>query len=134
MVEKNLLIEEDIFFPENMKKGQDIYVWYRIASMYDYGVLLEPLSLFRIRGNNSYMSAANHIKTRAILWEKMIDENDALKKPKRFFTILGYKICYYIYKNSNKLIEKDSKLLKSFYFIPWILFRIDNFFIKKGEI
>lgn len=131
IVEKRILIENQLFFAEDMRKGQDVYLWLKLINLFEYDYITETLTFFRIRKNNSCSSAANHIKTRGMLFEKMKDLDDSLIMPQRKLTLVAYKICYFYYYNLKRLLKNDSKILKLFYLIPWLLFRLDNFILKR---
>ncbi len=133
MVKKEVIMKNNIFFPLDMRKGQDIYVWYRLCQLGEYAYIEKPLVKFRIRDNNSYKSVANHVRTRALIWDKMNNPTDNLKKSCRFFTNTSYSICKTIVVKMPKIVNNDGFLLKLLYALPWIMFKFDAFLIKKGQ-
>ena len=125
-VRKEALREIDKPFAEDMKNGQDVYLWFLLACEYPLGVLKEPLTSFRIRGSNAHLNYVTHIRVRALLWEKILSD-PKLKKTKNIFTIFGYKLCHSLFVKSNGKIE-PSAFKKIVFGIAWISFRIANLF------
>lgn len=111
-----------------MRNGQDVYLWFKMANEYELGVLPECLSLYRMRGSNVASSYLNHIRVRGQLWKKMISGD--LLMPDRLLTILGYRICYSMYRkgeqSSTGVIIKDNKFNLICFAIAWSFFRLDN--------
>lgn len=117
-------------FAEDMRNGQDVYLWFKLSNNYPLGVLLEPLTKFRIRGTNAHLNYRTHIRVRALLWEKM-NISHQLQMPKHILTKIGYKICH-------KIFLKDNNVANNFYnkflfIFSWCLFRIDNLILRKGN-
>lgn len=115
-------------FAVDMRNGQDVYLWFKMANEYELGVLPECLSLYRMRGSNVASSYLNHIRVRGQLWKKMISGD--LLMPDRLLTILGYRICYSMYRkgeqSSTGVIMKDNKFNLICFAIAWSFFRLDN--------
>lgn len=133
LVKRDVLINNKIQFPVEMKKGQDVYVWYRLAQLSNYSKIEQPLANFRIRGNNSYKNISNQIKARKIIWEKMNNKKDPLTLPTRKITTFSYKLCVKITNKFKRQLEKDNFVIKLIYALPWLLFRIDTALIKITE-
>lgn len=110
-------------FAEDMKNGQDIYLWFWLSCRYKLGVINLPLTKFRIRGTNAHLNYLTHIRVRALLWEK-INSSYGLLYPKKKMTIWGYELCARIF-NYHYEQKFSTKLLFGF---AWLLFRISNMF------
>lgn len=116
-------------FADNMKNGQDVFLWFKLSTQHIMGVIEQPLVKYRIHGNNVHMKVSSHIRVRAMLWEKMHEEKN-FKLPRSKLTILGYKICYWIYIHNNQIV-RDNLVNKVLFSISWIMFRISNYIIDK---
>lgn len=126
MIESNILhIDKKARFAEDMRNGQDIYLWLYLANIYKICVVNEPLTKFRLRDNSTQFSIDKHIKVRAQLWDKMINGNLAM--PKSNFTRKGYRICKYLY---DKYLQagKNIRFKEIKFGFAWALFRIGSFF------
>lgn len=115
--------DKDNLFAEDMRNGQDVYVWFRLAQKHPLGVEVEPFTRFRIRGSNAHLNYITHIRVRALLWKKM--KNGLLNMPNRRLTKMGYKICNSIYDKYNGDIPQNmyNKIL---FGTAWMMFRVSN--------
>ena len=113
-------------FAPDMKKGQDIFLWFKLSNHLPLGVLCEPLTFVRMRNGSTMNSLAAHIQMRAKLWEKMHITKE-LYMPKHILTKLGYMICYKIFdlKGNYCLFDKIA------FAFAWGLFRIDNLLFTR---
>lgn len=123
------ILRENIF-AEDMKKGQDIFLWFRLAGKYPLGVIDRPLVKVRKRGDFTALSFTAHIQVRAALWKKMTVTGE-LRMPERVLTRTAYKICADI-GNRNPYVKEN--ITNRFCFVvAWILFRLDNILLDKKE-
>ncbi|MCI8767280.1 MAG: glycosyltransferase family 2 protein [Ruminococcus sp.] len=119
---------DDEPFAEDMKNGQDTFLWFRLANQYRLGVIEEPLTQVRMRDGSTRLKIDSHIRIRAKLWKKMTVTKELLE-PTRNLTRIGYKICYQIYEKDPK-VRKNIKNLFLFGF-AWLIFRIDNILLDR---
>lgn len=129
MIESSVLVNDDMArFAENMKNGQDIYLWLYLANKYPLKAIDKPLTYFRLRGTNAHLNVNAHIRVRAQLWEKMTSKY--LPMPEQFFTKMGYRKCYKLYSKYD-CNQKTTKLMKIHFFEAWLCFRIGKHFADK---
>lgn len=117
---------ENNSFSEDMRKGQDVYMWFRLSNNYPLGVVNQDLVKVRVTDHTTALNIINHVKVRSNLWKKMNGKN--LLHPKSILTIIGYKICSFL--DSKESIKKDSIVGKTFFLFAWSMFRIDSCFQK----
>lgn len=117
-------------FAEDMKKGQDIFLWFRLAGKYPLGVIDYPLTKVRKRKDFTALNFTTHIRVRADLWKKMSVSKE-LRMPKRFLTKKGYVICANI--TNKESIVKESIINKLLFATAWFLFRLDNILLNIKE-
>lgn len=137
VIKRDILIETgNLFFNEDMKYGEDLYLWIQLALRYKVLAINKVLTRVRIRGNNAAKLAIAQLNTRCKIWNYIIAD----KKGYRYDDILvivkiGYNISVIslsiielIFKfiQNDEIIEFISKLL---YVIPWILFKISTNFV-----
>ena len=127
-----VMVERDILnntgFAYDMRKGQDIYLWYKLSNQYVLGVIDTPLTLVRMREGSTSISLDSHIRVRAKLWEKM-NEPNGLVFPRRKLTIIGYKNCYRLYRGDERV--KETFKTRLVFGVSWLLFRIDNMLLDR---
>lgn len=120
-------------FAEDMRNGQDTFLWFKLSAQYKMGVITEPLVKVRMRQGSTVTRFDAHIRNRSLLWEKMICTHE-LKEPQRVLTRVGYKICSWIRKNDPQI--HNSKKNKLLFGCAWLLWRTDNILLeckyKKG--
>lgn len=114
-------------FSEDMRKGQDIYMWFRLSNRFPLGVVEEDLVRVRITSDTTASSVVNHVKVRSNLWSKMNGAD--LFRPKSILTKSGYKLCSFL--DNKESIKKDSALGKAIFLCAWVIFRVDSFFQMK---
>lgn len=128
MIETKILKDDpNARFAEDMRNGQDIYLWFYLANKFDLVILDETLTYYRIRGGNVHLHVNAHIRVRAQLWKKMKDGK--LPLPKYFITRCGYTICDWIF-NSFDCKKDESIYMKILFSFAWILFRIGRLLVK----
>lgn len=124
--------DKELRFNENMKSGEDTFLWVKISIKYSLGVINESLTKVRIRGSNAALLAYSQIRARAQIWEEI--ENGEFRNTlgKLDFSIkFAYKYCYILYKiinifevkNTGKIFDFVCKIL---YLLPWIIFKLNK--------
>lgn len=109
MVKKDALEKPEKRFSEEMRYGQDGFLWCQLASAYNVGVLKEPLSKVRMRGTNATLKAKNHLYVKANMY-KYFKSKEAYFGNKSIPTFINFTfgVCYI----NNQLIERVfSKIL-----------------------
>lgn len=128
MVLRNKIIENNIYFPEDKRYGQDVYFYLQLAKRYPLGAISIPLSSFRNRGKNAGFNSRIQIKHKAELIP-FVEEYDFSKRVK-----LAYSMCVFsnnlLSKFDNKINKKFmSKISNIFYVVPYTLLHSDK---EKG--
>lgn len=133
IIKKSLLRNNPAFrFEEDMKYGEDTFLWLLLSTRYRLLAINKYLVKVRMRGSNSALMAYSQIKARADIWKKIKTKN--IFNYKREISLIGriaFNYCSVLCKLLNLLengmkrshIEIISKLL---YIIPWILFKIEK--------
>lgn len=130
MVERKILVNNNILFPLDKRYGQDIYFFREIAKTYPLGYLEGTYSYFRIRGKNAGFKASVQLNFRAESYDIIINDEQLTKDLPRGVV--------YAHKLSNKLDQFYKKiLLKSsnnntmdellagiFYSIPYFIIKL----------
>ena len=124
MVERHILLNNNIFFPEEKRYGQDIVFFRELAKREKLGFINTPLSKFRIRGNNAGFRPEIQIQFRFYSGQELKELPD-IKNTLPKSANLGYTLNETLYK----LIDKV-EFTKYLYFIPYILFQMGS---KKYE-
>ena len=131
-----------IRFSENMRYGEDLFLWINIAYRESLFFLQDSLTKVRIRGSNAALQAKVQLKARSQIWEYVKSE------PNRF--LLENKDCYLLNvayqccKLGNHFIEyleisfiKNMKILelisKITYVLPYSIFKLlDRYYYKDN--
>lgn len=133
VIKRDILINENIFFPEDKRYGQDIYFFIEIAKKYHLDHVDGNLSLFRIRGENAGFRSDVQLNHKSFLF------NDFMRKKcvgNHFSPSikLGYKLSY-INSNLAKKIQinkiKNTKMKNVIYNL---LYALPYVLIKNGKI
>ena len=130
VVLKKILIENDIWFPIEMRHGQDTDFYRKIAKKFELGYVEGVFSKFRIRGNNAGFQAKVQLKDKALIWKSIKDDKEivrmfpsaivlAFKISKKFNNLI--EIFQENILNNKNLVEVVAKLL---YVSPYIIFKI----------
>jgi glycosyltransferase involved in cell wall biosynthesis len=137
IIKKEILMTHPLWrFNNEMRYGQDQYLWSNIATEYKLGAINEPLVRVRIRGSNAALRARVQLRARAIIYNKVVKPNQNSKYRIRGVGLLGFKICVFGEQilcwfekrsKSSVFLEFVSKLL---YFFPWIMFKLVFKFYK----
>lgn len=122
---------KNLRFNENMRYGQDYYLWVNISQKFKLGLVNATLSKVRIRGSNAALKVRVQMIVRGKIWEH-------IKEHKEQF-INNYEIenkiefAYAMCKIGGRIIEHMEKLkvstrvIEAFarvaYVIPWLIFK-----------
>lgn len=117
-------------FNEDMRFGQDFYLWVLLAKTYPLGNIENVLAKVRMRGSNAAKRAFVMLKAKSELAEKLkkshLIEWDSLPLLIRFaykLSDLGYKL---ICRFDSFLNESVKELLSKFlYVVPFLILRIE---------
>jgi len=140
MVRTDFLNERmDFRFHEDMRFGQDNYLWLLLSSEHDIKLLPEILCKVRLTGNNTVKKARAHIQVRAMIWKYLKGS------PSKIFNrsqvpagIRGiYRFCYFENLFLSRL-EKHLKINSNFveliakviYVLPYLGFRLYKIVLK----
>jgi teichuronic acid biosynthesis glycosyltransferase TuaG len=141
MVKREFLVNNpEIRFSENMRYGQDGFMWLNISRYAPLGVIPESLSKVRIRGGNAALRARVYIGVKSQLWSfisKKIALSDERYKSLPFLIKCIYKLCFFNdgiinamekrWKLSKGMAESIAKLL---YFPPYLMLKFLKLKIK----
>ncbi|MDR6301796.1 glycosyltransferase family 2 protein [Mesonia maritima] len=141
IIKSSVFIENKSFrFSENLRFGQDSYLWGMISDKYPLGALDEVLVKVRIRGSNAGRRARVQLQSRANTWTKILEN-----RKKRDYRYLNFPaIPLFLFNLSfcfNSLIgflekkislnPKISELLSKVLYAPiYVSFKIYNTTLK----
>lgn len=140
MIKKEALESLEIKFSEEMRFGQDGFLWSQLASRYFVGVIPEPIVLVRMRGTNATLSVKNHLYVKSKMYsylrekDKFYNGNKIPKLMQSMFAIANtnFKIVQSMsrYLRNDNNIELLSKIL---YFPEYIVFRVYKLKSNKSK-
>lgn len=123
----------DLRFHEQMRFGQDNYLWLLLSSEHDIYLVPEIMCKVRLRGNNTVKRARAHIQVRAMIWKFLKNDPSKIFYGKNVPAGIRciYRICLMEHRflswlenrswiNSN-FVELFSKVI---YVIPYIGFKL----------
>lgn len=127
VIKREVLVNNTLLrFNENIKFGEDIYLWLELSKLFKLDVISEPLVMVRIRGTNASKLALVQLRFRRYLWNDFVKHKTNIKIS--IFSVIGYRLSIFANNFLNKLFKKDSKIkeliAKIAYVIPWLLFKI----------
>lgn len=125
MINREFLLKENLWFPENKRNGEDSDMWGSIAKLQPIGLVQEPLVNIRMRGSNSYSHAVERFQIGAEAYNKL--KLDSTGMPKG---ILRIKRIYYIYSKlfKGKVTPFKEFLAKCMWTVPYAIERV---YVKK---
>jgi len=119
-------------FNNEMRHGEDQFLWINIALKHNIVAIDEVLTRVRIRGSNVALCARIQLQVRANIWQILKqDKNKFRVKEIPGFTRFAYKLSSLSYKilatkeesiKNNLGFEILSRIM---YVIPWMLFKLD---------
>ncbi len=127
-------------FNEEMRFGQDWYLWINIAIREPIFALSDVLTKFRIRKGNAALQAKIQITAKAKIWRFMLNNKDIFfgKDKVNYLLKIPYKMCFLgdiIIEKTEKNITKNKFSLewlsKILYFLPYLFFKFLNRFVYK---
>lgn len=126
IIKKTLLDDENIYFDENKRYGEDIDLWIRLSKKSDVLSINKYLTKVRIRGANAGLSAAVQLQSRAEMYEN-VKLSDKISNGLKF----NYKICRAMYNVLcfiEHIITKNQQVLevcaKVLYLLPYSVFKL----------
>lgn len=128
VVERALLLENGLHFPEGVELGEDCQLWTELSRLVPIHTIPEPLVFVRMRGDNSALDAGNHLKNRSYLWKFIKERN--FQKDISPLAVFGYQLCragHAIYKRAPGGKSRAKTLLgKALYALPWCIFKFEK--------
>jgi teichuronic acid biosynthesis glycosyltransferase TuaG len=119
-------------FNNEMRYGQDQYLWLNIAPEHNILCIDEVLVRVRMRGSNAALRARVQLRARAIIWGVLVQDIERFKVKqlpkvaKVAFSLskLGTSVLSYFEKSIKNIsiLEWISRVL---FLIPWILFKVE---------
>ena len=134
MVRKDALIEGNklvIYFPENIRYGEDLIFYRNLAQKYSLLSIPIPLHKFRIRGNNAGFQPSIQLSNKSDTWDIIKKNKNEHLFPK------SVKIAYQLSWIGEKIYNKfpssfRSKYLSNICYLPsYTLFKFCSF--KRGK-
>lgn len=122
MVRAKILKEDGLQFEEDMRHGQDVILWFKLASLYEIGFVDFCLVHVRKTGTNVSQNVKFQLLARAQLWNKIkAFDKESFKKIKGIGKI-SYKWCSVfgslIKKLSNRTPDRILKFLSALFYLP----------------
>ena len=127
MVNRSILDELGIFFPEEFKNGQDGEFYKELAKKFPLGYVPTTRSFFRMRGSNVGFNTKVLFKNKSQVWNKIrTDDNICIPK----YIRLCFFISNFIWNKLEKLHIKNSFVVDVAYLLPYTMFKIAMFIYK----
>lgn len=121
MIDRSIYAEGDFFFPEGVRNGEDDQLYTKLSSVFQLGLVEEPLLKVRMRGTNSQTHAIERFHLRASNYRHWIEEKQQLTWMIHF--IYSF-YCLYAIIFSLKSNKMKDFIAKCFWTIPYLLERI----------
>lgn len=121
MIDRSIYAEGDFFFPEGVRNGEDDQLYTKLSSVFQLGLVEEPLLKVRMRGTNSQTHAIERFHLRASNYRHWIEEKQQLTWMIHF--IYSF-YCSYAIIFSLKTNKMKNFIAKCFWTIPYMLERI----------
>ena len=133
IISREILTENPSWrFNNEMRYGQDQYLWMCIAPKYKILAIDKVLVKVRMRGGNASLRARVQLRARAIIYRNVLLPHSNYLKSISWsgrvafeMCTIGEKVLSLIEKNTenNNIIENVSRVL---YLIPWLLFKFNS--------
>lgn len=133
LVERIFLIENNIYFPHDLRFGEDIIFYRNLAKKAPLGYVPNNLGAFRIRSNNAGFNPYIQLKSRAndyLNIKSEININKCLKKILKVPFLLS-KVLSSVSIENNKLLFRWYN--STLYVIPYIMFKFIHQIILLGK-
>lgn len=121
MIDRSIYAEGDFFFPEGVRNGEDDQLYTKLSSVFQLGLVEEPLLKVRMRGTNSQTHAIERFHLRASNYRHWIEEKQQLTWMIHF---IYFFYCSYAKIFSLKTNKMKNFIAKCFWTIPYMLERI----------
>lgn len=139
VISGNLLRENPEFrFNNNMRFGQDQFLWVNIAPEHEILAIDETLVKVRMRGSNAALRARVQLRARALIWQVLLQDKEKFKVKEisnvvkiafKLSSLGTYVLSIFEKLTKNKrILEFISRIL---YIIPWILFKWEFKILSK---
>lgn len=119
IVEKNVLINNNLLFYEDVGVGEDTMLWLALSKKYPIGCVQRPLTKVRLHGNNAIANVVKQIEFRHYLFEHLA--GSMLINDLGFLAQIGYKFSEKAYR----LQRKNMMTAKISFFIARVLWNIE---------
>ena len=137
VIEREVLISNDLFFQEGFWHGEDSLLWRRIIDRFPILYIRENLASVRIRGTNAGRQAAVQIRARVDVYRKCVELIPGYRKK----TSLLYKFAILLCRFGCLFVKKDPKKGKKFnefvasvfLFLPYLFFKLDRIWEKVAK-
>lgn len=136
MVKRDILIDNNFWFNENLIAGEDTCLWYDLAQKYKVTIIRNNLCYVRMHGNNAAYDIKKQIIARHNIWE-YIKQRKNLHKEVRLVTKIAYEMC----SIDSKIVQSkafgtlpktiESFFSKALFLIPWLLFKTEYIIRKR---
>lgn len=128
VIKKQVLDDEHLSFPVELRNGEDGYLFTKIARNHPVALVQEPLTKIRMRGTNSNSHAIERFRLQAASYDK-------LKKHKETIPgmILFIKSIYKLYSRifTGKITPTKEYIAKCFWTLPFSMERIYVRYLAK---
>lgn len=124
-------------FNNDMRYGQDQYLWINVATEFEILAIDKVLTRVRVRGNNAALRAIVQLKARAIIWQVLnnnkakfrVNEISRISKLAFYLSNLGMKVVSFFEKYiENKIILEN--IARVMYMLPWLIFKINYYKLR----
>lgn len=121
MLNRKVFDERGLFFPENIRNGEDDRFYLELSRYYSLALVEEPLLKVRMRGTNSQTKAIERFYLRTANYNKWRAEREELP--------FAIHLIYFFYRFYSKIFRIDSNsymdfLAKCLWSVPYMLERI----------
>ena len=105
MIDRSIYTEGDFFFPEGVRNGEDDQLYTKLSSVFQLGLVEEPLLKVRMRGTNSQTHAIERFHLRASNYRRWIEEKQQLT------WMIHFIYSFFIQKDSpaNTIVQKSAQ-------------------------
>ena len=128
VVERGLLEENALRFPDDLKYGQDIVLWELLCSKALALYIPEMLARVRIRGTNAGRRAAVQIHTRVEMYDKCAELIEGFKKSRSGLFRFAVALCRFgrRFVRKNSMGKANEFVARVLFAPPYLLFKLDR--------
>lgn len=130
VVIRRSVLQGDIKFSENMRYGQDFYLWVVLSEKYEIGHMEQSLCKVRMRGNNAAKRAYVMLKAKSELWSNLAKIKGFPLGRVAWSVRSAYRLCEAGYKVVNGMAKviRNTEIIeflsKVAYIVPYMVFKI----------